>query len=64
MSDSTQPTYDYWRKETHWQRHKRLREAERRAHTAERQPRWQREHSLRQASRAGRAWQEAVWDEA
>jgi len=58
-------TYRYWRKETHWQRRKRLQEAERRTHTAERQPRWQREHRLRQASRAGR-WtgQEAVGDEA
>ena len=65
LADSTQPTYDYWRKETHWQRRKRLQEAERRAHTVERQPRWQREHRLRQASRAGRwAGQEAVWDEA
>ncbi|MDS4031977.1 MAG: hypothetical protein RKO66_18185 [Candidatus Contendobacter sp.] len=64
LADSTKPTYDYWRKETHWQRRKRLQETERRARTEERQPRWQRELSLRQASRAGRAGQEAVWDEA
>lgn len=64
LAESTKPAYDYWRKETHWQRRKRLQETERRAHTAERQPRWQREQNLRQASRAGRAWQEAVWDEA
>lgn len=58
------PAYDYWRKETHWQRTKRLRETERRDQPGARQPRWQREQSLRQASRMGRIWQEEAWDEA
>jgi len=58
------PSYDYWRKESHWQRTKRLRESERREQIGERQPRWQREQNLRQASRMGRIWQEEAWDEA
>lgn len=57
--DATEPVYDYWRRETHWQRTKRLRETQRREDKPSRERRWKREQRLRDL---GSTWQ-PEWEE-